>query len=234
MTEVSLFQNTLDAMQTGDGAAIYNAGTTAISRSSFVGNSAPGSAQIYNTGILSITNSTLSGLNGASAIGITSTLGSALFVGGVTIAHHTFRGISYLGDADPFFLFRTAFNDNAQDCHAFAVHETNSAFNVFEDMVGNCGQSFAGTTNVVAGLDDADLSPLLTTRLNLVTHYYDIPGLGSLLVDQGGTLEQGCALTTDQRGEPRPLDGNANGTVVCDAGAVEFNTRLFTDGFEDF
>lgn len=32
----------------------------------------------------------------------------------------------------------------------------------------------------------------------------------------------GCALTSDQRGEPRPVDGDLDGTADCDIGAYEF------------
>ena len=32
----------------------------------------------------------------------------------------------------------------------------------------------------------------------------------------------GTPLTTDQRGRPRPVDGNGDGLVACDIGAVQF------------
>ncbi len=48
---------------------------------------------------------------------------------------------------------------------------------------------------------------------------------GSLAIDAGlpvCTDANSVALTTDQRGLPRPVDGNNDGIVACDIGAVEF------------
>jgi len=37
-----------------------------------------------------------------------------------------------------------------------------------------------------------------------------------------GTIPAGdCTLTTDQRGEPRPQDGDLDGTAACDIGAYK-------------
>jgi hypothetical protein len=62
------------------------------------------------------------------------------------------------------------------------------------------------------------------------------PMLGPLQDNGGGTLTHAipvtspavdaagpCALTEDQRGTPRPLDGNSDGTVACDIGAYELD-----------
>ncbi|MCP4545789.1 MAG: right-handed parallel beta-helix repeat-containing protein, partial [bacterium] len=45
---------------------------------------------------------------------------------------------------------------------------------------------------------------------------------GSPAIDAGVTAD--CPAT-DQRGRPRPIDGNGDGTATCDAGAYEFNPR---------
>jgi hypothetical protein len=40
----------------------------------------------------------------------------------------------------------------------------------------------------------------------------------------------------DQRGEIRPQDGDANGSAICDIGAVEltvFEDIIFVNGFDD-
>jgi len=39
-------------------------------------------------------------------------------------------------------------------------------------------------------------------------------------------------VTTDQRGFPRPADGDGSMTVECDIGAYELNIPIFMDGFE--
>jgi hypothetical protein len=40
------------------------------------------------------------------------------------------------------------------------------------------------------------------------------------------------AVTTDQRGLPRPFDGDGSTTAECDIGAYEFQYLIFMDGFE--
>jgi len=44
---------------------------------------------------------------------------------------------------------------------------------------------------------------------------------GSPAIDAAGAT---CDLTTDQRGAPRPVDGNGDGVAACDIGAVEFSS----------
>ena len=61
------------------------------------------------------------------------------------------------------------------------------------------------------------------------THTRALP-LGSPAVDTGSPACSG--LTTDQRGYPRPDDGDMNGSYVCDIGAYELNLTIFVDGFE--
>jgi len=54
--------------------------------------------------------------------------------------------------------------------------------------------------------------------------------VGSPAIDTG---PPGCGgLTTDQRGYPRPSDGDSSGTDECDIGAYEYTTLIFGDGFE--
>src|SRR5262249_31099524 len=48
---------------------------------------------------------------------------------------------------------------------------------------------------------------------------------GSPAIDAGDAVctdANGAPLTTDQRGKPRPVDGNGDGTRACDIGAFEF------------
>jgi parallel beta-helix repeat protein len=53
---------------------------------------------------------------------------------------------------------------------------------------------------------------------------------GSPAIDAG---PPGCGgLTIDQRGYPRPFDGNGDEAAVCDVGAYEYNLLIFEDGFD--
>ena len=60
-----------------------------------------------------------------------------------------------------------------------------------------------------------------------------LPQPGSAVIDRGGT---GC-LSQDARNMPAPIDGDGNGSALCDAGAAERQLRelppaLFRNGFE--
>ncbi len=61
-----------------------------------------------------------------------------------------------------------------------------------------------------------------------------LPLPGSAAIDRGG---EDCSF--DARNKPAPVDGDGNGTVLCDAGAaerqlIELPPALFRDGFETF
>ena len=52
---------------------------------------------------------------------------------------------------------------------------------------------------------------------------------GSPAIDAGGPAcpdATGAPLSTDQRGEPRPVDGDGDGTPACDIGAVELQLAV--------
>jgi len=61
-----------------------------------------------------------------------------------------------------------------------------------------------------------------------------LPLPGSPALDRGGAA---CSNSQDARDKPAPIDGDANGSVLCDAGAVErqlleLPAALFRNGFE--
>jgi hypothetical protein len=82
---------------------------------------------------------------------------------------------------------------------------TNGGFNLATD--GTCG---------VNNVPDVMLGPLADNGGTTQTH---LPQPGSPAID---FVASGCPPpATDQRGAARPVDADNNGTVWCDAGAVE-------------
>lgn len=96
---------------------------------------------------------------------------------------------------------------------------TSLDFNLADDAT--C--TLVGANDLVVA--DAMMSPLGDHGGPTWTH---APEDGSPAVDNG---DDAMCPATDQRGAPRPLDGNADGTPHCDRGAVEAGVR-FMDGFE--
>jgi hypothetical protein len=92
-------------------------------------------------------------------------------------------------------------------------------FNLADD--GTC--NLVGTDDLVVA--DAMLSPLADHGGPTWTH---APEAGSPAVDSGDDV---MCQETDQRGAPRPLDGDGDGAAHCDRGAVESGV-LMMDGFE--
>ncbi len=61
-----------------------------------------------------------------------------------------------------------------------------------------------------------------------------LPRPGSLVVDVAANCNDifNNVVAFDQGGRARPVDGDLDGTATCDVGAIEFDPRLFGNGFE--
>lgn len=61
-----------------------------------------------------------------------------------------------------------------------------------------------------------------------------VPLGSSPLIDSAASCNSlsGSVVAIDQSGQARPVDGNSDGTAVCDVGAIEYDPRLFGNGFE--
>jgi hypothetical protein len=62
--------------------------------------------------------------------------------------------------------------------------------------------------------------------------FVNVPMAGSPVIDAGN---QGDCTAVDQRDIERPIDGDGNGSVVCDLGSIEVANPdiIFKDGFDD-
>ncbi|HSN57179.1 MAG TPA: choice-of-anchor Q domain-containing protein, partial [Candidatus Sulfomarinibacteraceae bacterium] len=97
---------------------------------------------------------------------------------------------------------------------------TSSDFNLADDLTCN----LVGTDDLVVA--DVMLGPLADHGGPTWNHQ---PLTGSPAVDSG---DDALCPAVDQRGYVRPWDGDGNGSVHCDRGAVELGAPYFHDGFE--
>jgi hypothetical protein len=209
--------------QSDDGGAICltGPGQAEISASTFVGNSAYGSALYAEWGANAlVTNSTFSD-NDRNSIALS-------FGGGAELRHVTVYASGSYG-------LSATFSSHARLSHTVIAGSGSSA----------CSFVFPESTITTLGynLEDGDtcnLDPLLgdlvgeepalgVLQANGGPTMTRAPLFGSPLVDAGAAM---CWVAVDQRGVPRPLDGDGDGTARCDIGSVELQPPLFCDGFE--
>ncbi|MCW5890226.1 MAG: right-handed parallel beta-helix repeat-containing protein [bacterium] len=218
----SAIEGNVSTLTPGGGAYVVSvAGAVTVERSTFANNAAltsngiAGALFAAGTG-LTVGNSTFSGntaggQGGALYAAVPTTIASSTFVGnGAAVEGSSiFNGaaVSIRGSV----LGRPAFGAG---CAGVAL--TSDGDNVDQD--GGCA---------LAGIRDrADLDPQLGPLQDnggpTPTHE---PAPTSPLVDTNG----GICPPTDQRGVARPTDGNDDGTVGCDVGAVEFVDECLQD-----
>jgi CSLREA domain-containing protein len=204
ITYSSIFSNTAH-----NGGGIRNDGTLTIADSTIFDNSAEyfGGGIDSDYGKVNITNSTLS-FNDANYGGTIDNYGSS-----IRISNCTFSANSAVYDGGVIFN------------HFGPVTITNSI--VAASLSGdNCsGTIIDGGHNIDDGntcgfIEGANTNPLLGTLQDnggpTLTHDL-LPG--SPAID---SADPEHCLETDQRGAPRPFDGNDDGESICDIGAVEF------------
>jgi hypothetical protein len=234
LEEVDMLQNGT----AGDGAAIRAQGTVTLSRSSVRGNldlSPIGQREaiaVVGGASLFVLNSTLAGNNGN---GVDVDDGT-LDVENSTIFGNAQRGIEFQRIAGrTLFLRNTILSGNTDGgctlAGAGAPTISTDGYN-FTQSYG-CAIESGGTNAVTA---DAQLGPLVVDPARYTAYY--LPQAGSPVRDTGHPIVGGVGcLANDQFGTARAIDGDGNGSVRCDIGAIEAATailgdELFQDSFE--
>ena len=233
-----------------DGAAIFNRGFLIIERSTLRSNGrVPGFEDpistvefavhsregfVANPGVI-IGNSTLfDNTNGVFSDGVPT------FITHSTLVNNNQLGLRFLPDLDALgdvqlTVEQSVLYGHDSDCNGLdsGQDEFDLAFNINASSDDSCGftgfNDFENIAYPFFGSLDSHGGPTPTL----------MPRSGGILIDPVGAS---CGtLSDDQRGQPRPVDGNTIGGALCDIGAVEFDPEvdpefadeLFSDRFEE-
>jgi hypothetical protein len=213
-----------------------NSGSFIITNSTITGNSADygTGGGVWNVGTLTVTNSTITG-NTAAVYGTLGSGGGGVSNGGCIRFNGCRSGILTFAltlvtgntvSRGPEMTNPDAGTVLADNHNLFGVNGTAGV------------EGFTpGATDMVppAGIQLTDiLNPTLANNGGATQTHALVPS--SPAIDAGSTDcadVTGTPLTTDQRGRPRVVDGNSDGTAACDIGAVEFfpivNDRVALD-----
>jgi len=104
-----------------------------------------------------------------------------------------------------------------------------SCFGTLSAVLANLRSDASCAGFTVAG-SAADFRPL-SSASGLA---FQMPAQQSLALDATTNCNDlaGGTLAADQLGTPRPIDGDGNGSMNCDLGAIEYSIQVFGNGFE--
>lgn len=210
----------------GYGGGIYGDGATiALRRSTVSGNDGVKGGGVASTGSIVMENATVSD-NAAIDGG-----GGMWLEGSAALAHLTVSGnvadpealggaAVYISGTMPVEVSGTIFAPGlgAPNCAVGGGRLSSKGYNI--DADGSCGLAGEGDLSEV----DPLLDPLGWNGGRTRTHALaeDSPALDA--VATGNCLDAGSApLDHDQRGGPRPVDGDGDGSAACDIGSFEFD-----------
>lgn len=222
ISDTTFYRNkSLDTTGLNEGGAISNQGTMTIERTTFEGNSAPKGGAFDNWGTALLTNVTISN----------NTANTPLTTGGGAMrnesgANLTLRNVTI---ADNTTTTGAAFYNGGNISVAHTIIANNTVFNCNLGLtvptvpVSHHNIDSGSTCNFYDGSVLYNTAPLLDPLADnggyTETHAL---GDGSPAIDAGDNcMSGGSPILTDQRGFPRTVDGDVDGTATCDIGAFE-------------
>jgi CSLREA domain-containing protein len=203
---ILVYVSVANSTTTGLGGGIFSSGVLTVNRSVISGNSAPNGSAVYNQGATFVlNNSTVSGNSGP---------GSAIYNNGTTVrftnatvASNTGTGLNNPNVSGKIYLKNSIVaNNTVANCAGII---TNNGFNL-QNPAMTCGATITRINPKLGPLANNG-GPTLTMRL----------AIGSPALDAGDNATCASLGNVDQRGVVRPVDGNGDGTLVCDIGAFE-------------
>jgi uncharacterized repeat protein (TIGR01451 family)/CSLREA domain-containing protein len=226
LDDSTVSSNSVTGEYTGMGGGLFTLGSMDVTGSTFSGNQAYNGGGIApltmmeELGSSTIVNSTLSGNSAATGGGLSTYTGS---YADVTLTNCTVtRNVAFMGGAGLYNgggtvqLKNTIVADQllGSDCYGTM---TSLQYNIDSD--NTCNLTLLGdqpSTDPLLGSLQDNGGPTLTHELLA----------GSPARD--GVADGYCTVSTDQRGAPRPVDGDDNGTPLCDIGSFEADAPLQT------
>lgn len=220
------------------GGGIYNVGSLTVTNSTLSGNSANNGGAIDNGGTLMVTNSTLFGNSAYVGGAINNFFNKNLTVTNSSLSGNNAEdwGGGIHNDGTLVVTNSTLTGNSAQNGGAISNGGTTTVLNTIvanSPLGGDCfigsGVILDGGHNIssddTCGFDPANGS--LPNTDPLLGHLQDNRGptwthrllWNSPAIDAG---EDAQCPETDQRGVPRPIDGDGDGDLVCDIGSYEF------------
>ncbi len=201
------------------GAIYFLAGQGSIERSTFIDNDAPLGGAINNGFVvLSITNSTFSGNSATDGAALLAATMSSVYIESSTFSDNTASsGSTVTATEGIVHLHNTILANTITGTNCSSIGIQDDGNNIEDGTTCNLNPAKSSHSST-----DPLLGPLrnnggFTKTMSIAP--------ASLAVD-GATLPGSCPAT-DQRGFPRPVDSDQNGSSVCDIGAFEIQLMVF-------